>query len=285
MAFLINNGLLHYFMRQYLIVIMMTLVMFSASLSGCIGGDEDGGDESEIELIIYYDTTFGTIQESVQNGNQVSFSGVELTFNYAFTKSNSGEITTFYFESGDGSTRTEVDANETGEITYNYVTHGLFTATLGALDDAGNDEMMTLTIRIDKTTQWSESQTNNPEEMEIKTIPDCECNSPSKIEIFSNVTNPENPNVGPIGNGGPVTVTWYLNGSEVSRESSPETLGEGQTASWNHNEIGPLPETWTLEVGLNHDQENVDIEHNVSIKYSADESSPNPMPTGQTPEE
>ena len=143
MTFLINNGLLHYFMRQCLIVIMMTLVMFSASLSGCIGGDEDGGDESEIDLIIYYDTTFGTIQESVQNGNQVSFSGVELTFNYAFTKSNSGEITSFYFESGDGSTRTEVDANETGEITYNYVTHGLFTATLGALDDAGNDEMMT----------------------------------------------------------------------------------------------------------------------------------------------
>ena len=69
MAFLINNGLFHYFMRQYLIVMMMTLVMFSASLSGCIGGDEDGGDESEIDLIIYYDTTFGTIQESVQNGN------------------------------------------------------------------------------------------------------------------------------------------------------------------------------------------------------------------------
>ena len=285
MTFLINNGLLHYFMRQYLIVMMMTLVMFSASLSGCIGGDEDGGDESEIDLIIYYDTTFGTIQESVQNGNQVSFSGVELTFNYAFTKSSAGEITTFYFESGDGSTRTEVDANETGEITYNYVTQGLFTATLGALDNAGNDELMTLTIRIDKTTQWSESQTNNPDEMEINTIPDCECNSPSKIEIFSNVTNPENPNVGPLGNGGPVTVTWYLNGSEVSRESSPETLGEGQTTSWNHNEIGPLPETWTLEVGLNHDQENVDIEHNVSIKYSADESSPNPMPTGQTPED
>ena len=106
MTFLINNGLLHYFMRQYLIVIMMTLVMFSASLSGCIGGDEDGGDESEIDLIIYYDTTFGTIQESVQNGNQVSFSGVELTFNYAFTKSSAGEITTFYFESGDGSIRT-----------------------------------------------------------------------------------------------------------------------------------------------------------------------------------
>ena len=282
MNLLINNGLLHYSMRQYMIVLMMTLVMFSASLSGCLGGDDDAEEKSDIDLIIYYDTTFGTIQENIQNGNQVSFSGVELTFNYAFTKSGAGEITTFYFESGDGSTRTEVDANETGEITYNYVTHGLFTATLGALDDAGNDEQITLTIRIDKTAQWSESQTNNPNTMNIDTTPDCECNSPSQIEIDSVVENPANQfGLG----GGPVTVTWKLTSSEVERESQPEQLGDGQDASWLHNEIGPSPETWKLDVELNHNEEQVNIEHNVSIKYSADESSPNPLPTGQTPEE
>ena len=271
-------------MRRHLLALMMFFVIFSASLSGCIG-DDDSEEQSEIDLIVYYDTAFGTIQENIQNGNQVSFNGVELTFNYAFTKSDAGEITTFYFESGDGSTRTEVDANETGEITYNYVTHGLFTATLGAIDDAGNDEMMTLTIRIDRTTQWGQSQTTNPNTMNIDTTPDCECNSPSQIEIDSNVTNPENPSIGGVNTGEPVTVTWYLNGSEVSRESNPENLGDGQTAPWSYNEIGPSPETWTLEVGLNHNNEQVNIEHNVSIKYSADESSPNPMPTTQTPEQ
>lgn len=282
MNLLINNGLLHYSMRQYMIVLMMTLVMFSASLSGCLGGDDDAEEKSDIDLIIYYDTTFGTIQENIQNGNQVSFSGVELTFNYAFTKSGVGEITTFYFESGDGSTRTEVDANETGEITYNYATHGLFTATLGALDDAGNDEQMTLTIRIDKTTQWSESGTTNPNTMDIDTTPDCECNSPSQIEIDSNVENQANQfGLG----GGPVTVTWKLTSNEVTRESPPEQVGDGQDASWLHNEIGPSPEVWKLDVELNHNEEQVNIEHTVSIKYSADESSPNPMPTGQTPEE
>ena len=282
MNLLINNGLLHYSMRQYMIVLMMTLVMFSASLSGCLGGDDDAEEKSDIDLIIYYDTTFGTIQENIQNGNQVSFSGVELTFNYAFTKSGAGEITTFYFESGDGSTRTEVDANETGEITYNYVTHGLFTATLGALDDAGNDEQITLTIRIDKTTQWSESGTTNPNTMNIDTTPDCECNSPSQIEIDSVVENPANT----LGfGGGPVTVTWKLTSSEVERESQPEQLGDGQDASWLHNEIGPSPEIWKLDVELNHNEEQVNIDHNVSIKYNADESSPNPLPTGQTPEE
>ena len=80
----------------------MFFVIFSASLSGCIGDDDDSDEKKEIDLIVYYDTAFGTIQENIQNGNQVSFNGVELTFNYAFTKSDAGEITTFYFESGDG---------------------------------------------------------------------------------------------------------------------------------------------------------------------------------------
>ena len=34
-------------MRRYLIVLMMTFVMFSASLSGCLGGDDDEGDDDE----------------------------------------------------------------------------------------------------------------------------------------------------------------------------------------------------------------------------------------------
>jgi len=272
-------------MRRHLLALMMFFVIFSASLSGCFGDDDDSEEQSEIDLIVYYDTTFGTIQENIQNGNQVSFNGVELTFNYAFTKSDAGEVTTFYFESGDGSTRTEVDANETGEITYNYVTHGLFTATLGALDDAGNDEMMTLTIRIDKTTQWGQSQTSNPNTMNIDTTPDCECNSPSQIEIDSNVENPENFGNPISGGGEPVTVTWKLSSSNVTKESPPEQLGDGQDASWLHNEIGPSAETWKLDVELNHNNEQVNINHTVSIKYSADESSPNPMPTTQNPEE
>ncbi len=282
MNLLINDRLLQYIMRQHLLNLMVCFIIFSASLSGCIGDDEESKEQSEIDLIVYYDITSGTIQENIQSGSQVSFSGVELSFNYAFTKSNAGEITTYYFESGDGSTRTEVDANETGEITYNYVTHGLFTATLGALDDAGNDQSMTLTIRIDKNTQWSQSQTTNPDTMNIDTTPDCDCNSPSQISIDSNVENPAN-GLGGLG-GEPVTVTWKLTSTNVTKESTPEQLGDGQDATWLHNEIGPSPETWKLDVELNHNNEQVNIEHTVSITYSDDESSPNPMPTTQAPE-
>ena len=43
-------------------------------------GDEESSNDSDIELVIYYDETSGMIQENIQNGQQVSFSGVELSF-------------------------------------------------------------------------------------------------------------------------------------------------------------------------------------------------------------
>ena len=68
-------------------------------LAGCTADDESS-DESEIDLVIYYDSTSGMIQENIQNGAQVSFSGVELSFDYAYTKSTSGEIDSFPFSEG-----------------------------------------------------------------------------------------------------------------------------------------------------------------------------------------
>ena len=118
-------------------------------------GGEESRSVSDIELVIYYDETAGMIQENIQNGQQVAFSGVELSFDYAYTKSSAGEIESFYFEAGDGSSRITVDANETGEITYTYATHGMFTANLGAIDDAGNEANTSISIRIDKRTLWS----------------------------------------------------------------------------------------------------------------------------------
>ena len=148
-------------------------------LAGCTTDDDGGGGESPIDLVIYYDSTSGMIQENIQNGAQVSFAGVELSFDYAYTKSTAGDIESFYFEAGDGSSRISVDANETGEITYTYATHGLFTANLGAIDEAGNEENTTINIRIDKKTLWGQSGTTDVDTMYIDTTPDCECPAPN----------------------------------------------------------------------------------------------------------
>ncbi|MEC7178411.1 MAG: hypothetical protein VXW28_03865, partial [Candidatus Thermoplasmatota archaeon] len=62
--------------------ILLALLLCSAMLAGCTADDESS-DDSAIDLVIYYDSTSGMIQENIQNGAQVSFSGVELSFDYA----------------------------------------------------------------------------------------------------------------------------------------------------------------------------------------------------------
>ncbi len=255
--------------------VFLALLLCSAMLAGCMG-DEESSKESEIELVVYYDQTAGMIQETIQNGQQVSFNGVDLAFDYAYTKSTAGEIESFYFEAGDGTSRITVDANETGEITYTYATHGMFTANLGAIDDAGNEENTTITIRIDKQILWGQSSTTDPDTMNIDTTPDCECPGPTQIAIDSTVENPANV----IGLGGsPVTVNWILTGEGVVRDSGQEQVADGQDAKWMHDEFNIGKQVWTLEVELSNSDEQVNINHDVAITYDDEESNPNPLPT------
>lgn len=55
-----------------------------------------------------------------------------------------------------------------------------------------------------------------------------------------------------------------------------------QGSNWKHNEFAPITGVWTLEVGLNQDQENVDVSHMVTIAYAADESTTNPFPSDES---
>ena len=115
--------------------------------------------------------------------------------------------------------------------------------------------------------------------MNIETTPDCDCSAPNQIKIDSTVTN--NPNF--LGAGGQsVTVTWrLLNSTEViAAESPPEQVGDGQDANWLHNQNFIEAGTWKLEVDVSADgngDEQVNIDHLVSIVYVEDESTPNPM--------
>ena len=256
--------------------VLLSLLIASACLAGCTSDEESSDNDSAIDLVIYYDATSGMIQENIQNGQQVSFSGVELTFDYAYTNSEDGNIESYYFEAGDGSSRITAQANDTGEITYNYATHGLFTAVLGATDDAGNEANKSITIRIDKHTLWGQSGTENPSTMAIDTNPDCECDAPSKIAIDSTVENP--PNGFGIG-ADTVSVKWIFTGEGVQRESGQEQIADGQNAQWLHDEFNPSKQTWSLDVELTGNDEQVNIDHDVTITYNDEESNPNPLPT------
>ena len=268
---------------------LMCALLICASFAGCIGDKEENGNDSPINFVVYYDTTSGVLQEVVQNNQQVSETGVEITFDFSYTKSTAGEMVTFYFIPGDGSSMIENNAAENGEITYTYLTHGLFSAAIGATDDQDNEYFENLTIRIDKQITWSDNNTPNPDTMDIETTPDCDCGAPEQIKIDSTITNPQNGGAGLPFGGQSVTVTWRLLNSTdaVATESAPEQIGDGQDASWMYNQYFIEPGTWKLEVDVTAEgdgDEQVNVDHTVTIAYVAEESTPNPT-SAPAPEE
>ena len=270
-------------MRARLILpFFICALLFCAPLAGCFGDEQEKGKNSAIDFIVYYDTTSGVIEEVMQNNQQVSENGVDVSFDFSYTKSSEGNMLTFYYIPGDGSSTIENNAAENGEITYTYLTHGLFDAAIGAIDDKGNEYFENITIRIDKKITWSDDNTASPDIMNIETTPDCDCGAPEQIKIDSTITNPQNGGAGfPFG-GQSVTVTWRLLNSTdaVATESAPEQVGDGQDANWAHNQYFIEPGTWKLEVDVSAEgdgDENVNVDHIVTIAYVTDESAPNPM--------
>ena len=112
--------------------------------------------------------------------------------------------------------------------------------------------------------------------MTIDTVPDCECDAPTKIAIDSTVENPGN--LGGFG-GSPVSVNWLLSGEGVERDSGQEQIADGQNAQWIHDEFNPGKQSWSLDVELSGNDEQVNIDHDVTITYDGEESNPNPLPT------
>ncbi len=71
-------------MKMNLRLLAVTLTLLCASLAGCFGDeDSDTGDYSgPIDLIVYYDSTSGMIEESDNNGQTGPKTGVELSFDF-----------------------------------------------------------------------------------------------------------------------------------------------------------------------------------------------------------
>ena len=151
--------------------VLISAIFLMAAFAGCTS-DEEKSESSAIDLVVYYDKTSGIIEETMQNNQTISLQGVELSFDFAYTKSSQGDIESFYLLPGDGGNEISVDANESGEITYTYSTHGLFNAILGATDDQGNEENLSIIIRIEKSITWSQQATSNPPVMSIDARPD-----------------------------------------------------------------------------------------------------------------
>jgi len=265
-------------MRATRVKVMATLaVLLCASLAGCLSTVEDD-DSNPITMAVHYEDTSGTILERVQNGATLSQTGVELAFDFARVTSKAGMMKTFTLDPGDdedGGNAVTVNANDQAEIAYTYQTHGLFTVMLSATDESGNEASTSLLVRIDKTIDWTQSNTDNPNSMVLRASPDCTCPGPERLEVESTISNPAG-----IIAGTPVTVTWHLDDPEGEQQAfHTEQIGDGQEASWTHNQYNIVVGDWALNVSIDSGNDSLNLHHIVTISYESVETPPNPVET------
>ena len=84
--------------------ILLALLLCSAMLAGCTADDESS-DDSAIDLVIYYDSTSWNDSRKYPEWCTGIILRRRVIFDYAYTKSTSRDIDSFYFEAGDGSSR------------------------------------------------------------------------------------------------------------------------------------------------------------------------------------
>ena len=133
-------------------------------------GNDDSEQEKLINLVVHYDATNGTIEQSYLGGSQISFTGVTFGFDFARTTSDYG-LETFSLEPGDGRSAITIDASESANIDVEYQIHGMYTVVLAATDINGNTANQTVVVRVEHSIDWSEANSGDPDTMEINTTP------------------------------------------------------------------------------------------------------------------
>ena len=251
-------------MKANLRLLAVTLTLLTASLAGCIGGDDEGDGEysGPINLIVFYDSTYGMVETSVNNGQQGPTTGVELSFDFADTTSEDGAITKIILDPDDGSTPIEADPSDDAVISYTWLTHGVFETTLTAEDEEGNSHSIEVVVRIDMFIDWADTNTNSAS-MTFDATPDCEDQEPlaDRITITSNVENPNQLL------GGTSDVTWtYTNPNDEEVGTNSGTIGNGQSQSWDDTTRDTMAGIWTLNVEVTQG-DSVNVNNEVTIAY------------------
>ena len=242
------------------------LTLLSASLAGCLGGDDTDSDEysGPINLVVFYDSTSGMIETSVNNGQQGPTTGVELSFDFADSTSDDGAITKIMLDPDDGSSPIEADPSDNAVISYTWMTHGVFEITLSAEDDEGNSHSIEVKVKIDMHIIWTESNTASSS-MSFDATPDCEDGEPlpDRITISSTANNPNNGFFG-----GNSDVTWSLkNPSDEEIATNSGTVGEGQSQTWDYTTRDTAEGFWKIEIEVAENGDNVDVNNDVTIAY------------------
>lgn len=231
-------------------------------MTGCIAEQEV---VDTLELVVESDVENGTLVQVFNDGEKVSESTVVIEFD--FSKSTSAnELLTFGIDPSDGSVPITVDARNESRIEIEFFNHGVYNMTVFAIDDSGVEKNSYVSVRIELRIEWTESNTNEPQVLTFDPQPMNDGPSPTMIEVYSTI---ENPNLIEYLSGGnePVQITWNIIDEldDVCQRKSTQ-IQDGESEYWNTIHFNTF-QVHDLKITVDDSQERISVSQSVTILY------------------
>ena len=251
-------------------VVILAVFLLSYSMVGCLSNSEEN---SGIEMMVNYDSTNGTIVETYVDGKLESTSHIILDFDFSKTSSEY-DLVSFGIDPNDGRSPILVAPESSQTVSIEFSEHGIYYLEAFTIDEMEARENLAIVVRIELNIEWNEDTTNEPDSLEIDSIPKNGGPYPSMIIINSDVENPEL--IENVGGGREVEITWRLfDEADDACLIRPTTVDEGEIANWKvHHRI--TNEVHDLRISYDSGQDYIDIDHSISILYEEVESPPSP---------
>ena len=249
---------------------ILAVLLLTSATAGCLSENKvDGG----IDLVVNFQLTNGTIVQTYVDGELESTSNVILDFDFSKTISEY-QLVSFGIDPNDGRSPIIVAAESSQTVSLEFYEHGIYYLDAFTINEMEERENLTIVVRIELNIEWNEDTTNEPNSLEIDSIPKNGGPYPSMIIIDSDVENPEL--IENVGGGREVEITWRLfDEADDACLIRPTTVDEGEIANWKvHHRI--TNEVHDLRISYDSGQDYIDIDHSISILYEEVESPPNP---------
>jgi hypothetical protein len=244
---------------RYALFVVLLLTM---SLAGCTSEDSS---ESIISLSVEHSADSGIIVESYSNGDKTSTNTPTIEFDFSSTTAEL-ELAKFGIDLNDGTDSLEIDASNNSVISFEFLQHGWYNITAYAIDEDGGQAAAIISIKIDLRIEWFETNTDQPQTLVFDPVPANGGASAQMIEVNSVVENPETFDE-IISGGDSVGITWNIMDEvdDVCQKKSAN-IENGGSDVWETLHFNTF-QVHELSITFDDNQENINVEHIVSIIY------------------
>lgn len=241
---------------------LVVLLLLGSCLSGCLS---ESPSKASISLNVSADSYNGTLFESYADGEKISSTNLTVEFDFSLTSSSS-QLVTFGLDTMDGREPVTINAMNDSLIQVEFFNHGIYDVTAFAIDEQNVQKNQTISIHVELSIDWVESNTYEPKALAFDPIPLNGGPNPSMIEVNSVVENPSLLEEFETG-AQSVQITWNIvdEQNDVCQKKTTQ-IQDGDSGDWYTIHFNTY-QAHQLTISYDDGQDSINVHHSLTLLY------------------